>query len=383
MPSPFRFLGLAALTGALLVGSAAPALAVETSTSEIVIIPADDVFEGDLYAATVRILVEGEIQGDLVVFAADEVVIRGVVTGSVFAMAPRVQVEGRVGGSLRVAGGSLTVTGEVDGDVVAAVGSLDLGETSRVAGDVLGWALRMSSLGRVEGILEGSQRVLRLGGEAAEIDVVANRVEVVAPLRVLGDLDYRSDEEIIGLERAQVDGVVVRKTPLPPNIRIRALRLVSRLLTILVLTAGTLAVAWAWPTRTRAAMETVSTSPWRAWWRGALVLASPLAVAGLAGLLLAAVPPLTALSLGLFVAPLVVAVIGVVLVLALLAGVPAVGSLGVRVFSKLDYFGAVAAGSLLAGVAWLLPWVGWLVPVVVLPLGLGAWMVSWRSEAAD
>ena len=383
MPSPFRFLGLAALTGALLVGSAAPALAVETSTSEIVIIPADDVFEGDLYAATVRILVEGEIRGDLVVFAADEVVIRGVVTGSVFAMAPRVQVEGTVGGSLRVVGKSLTVTGEVEGDVVAAMANVYLAETSRVAGDVLAWALKMSSLGRVEGILEGSQRVLRLGGEAAEIDVVANRVEVVAPLRVLGDLDYRSDEEIVGLERAQVDGVVVRKTPLPPNIRIRALRLVGRVLVILVLTSGALAVAWAWPTRTRAAMETVSTSPWRAWWRGALVLASPLVVAGLAGLLLAAVPPLTALSLALFVAPLVVAVTGVVFVLALPAGVPAVGALGVRVFSKLDYFGAVAAGSLLAGVAWLLPWVGWLVPVAVLPLGLGAWMRSWRTEAAD
>jgi uncharacterized membrane protein len=86
--------------------------------------------------------------------------------------------------------------------------------------------------------------------------------------------------------------------------------------------------------------------------------------------------------LGLFLAPLVVAVAGVVFVLALPAGVPAVGSLGMRVFSKLDYFGAVAAGSLLAGVVWLLPWVGWLVPVVVLPLGLGAWMLSWRSEAA-
>jgi hypothetical protein len=29
-----------------------------------------------------------------------------------------------------------------------------------------------------------------------------------------------------------------------------------------------------------------------------------------------------------------------------------------------------------AGVVWLLPYVGWLVPLVVLPLGLGAWLLA-------
>lgn len=382
MPSPSRLAASALLAGVLIVWLALPALAVETSTSELVLIREGTVFEDDLYAATVRAVVEGELQGDLVVFAADEVVIRGKVTGSLLAIAPTVRVEGTVEGSVRVAGGRLIVTGEVGEDVVVAATEVALSERSRVGGDVLTWTVEMSSLGRVEGALEGSQRSLYIGGEVGEVDIAVGHVDVAAPLRVLGDFDYRSDREVAHLERAQVEGTVVRQAPLPPNLRIRALRFVARLLTILVLTTGALAVAWAFPDRTRAAIDTAARSPWRAWWRGALVLASPLVVAGLAGFLLVAVPPLAALSLAVILAPVVVTMAGVIFFLAIPAGVPAVGRLGVRVFRGFDYFGAVAGGSLLAGLLWLLPFIGWTVPLVVLPAGLGSWMLSWRSEGA-
>ena len=379
MPSPFKLASLALAVGALIFSFALPALAVETSTSELVLIREDTVFEDDLYAATVRALVEGELQGDLVVFAAEEVIIRGRVTGSVLAIAPRVVVEGTVEGPLRVAGGRLIVTGQVGEDVVAASTEVALSERSRVEGDVLVWTVEMSSLGEVRGTFEGRQRSLFLGGEISEVDVSLGYGEVVAPLRVSGDLVYSSEREVARLERAEVEGTVVRKTPLPPNIRIRALRLVARLLTILVLTTGALALTWAFPARTRAAIETAARSPWRAWWRGALVLASPLVVAGLAGLLLISVPPLAALSLAVILVPVVVTMAGVVFFLAIPAGVPVVGRLGVRVFKGFDYFGAVAGGSLLAGLLWLLPFIGWTVPFVVLPMGLGSWILSWKS----
>jgi hypothetical protein len=46
-------------------------------------------------------------------------------------------------------------------------------------------------------------------------------------------------------------------------------------------------------------------------------------------------------------------------------------------------FGAIAVGSVLAGVLWMVPVVGWIVPLVILPWGLGAWILSLKSEATS
>jgi uncharacterized membrane protein len=43
-------------------------------------------------------------------------------------------------------------------------------------------------------------------------------------------------------------------------------------------------------------------------------------------------------------------------------------------------YGSILAGSALAALFWMVPLVGWLVPLVVLPTGLGAWMLSFRQE---
>jgi hypothetical protein len=43
-------------------------------------------------------------------------------------------------------------------------------------------------------------------------------------------------------------------------------------------------------------------------------------------------------------------------------------------------FGAIAVGSLLAGILWMVPLLGWIVPLVILPWGLGAWLLSFKVE---
>jgi uncharacterized membrane protein len=79
-------------------------------------------------------------------------------------------------------------------------------------------------------------------------------------------------------------------------------------------------------------------------------------------------------------APLVLATAGVVLVLTLFAGVPAVLAAGRALPREPGMFGAILAGSALAGVLWLVPIVGWIVPILVLPIGVGAWLLSFREN---
>lgn len=376
-----RPLVLAALTTCFLIGLGGTAFAAETSSSDLVIIREGDTVSDDLYATGLRVLVEGVVDGDLVAFAAEEVVISGEVTGSVLAIAPEVTVEGTVGGSLRVSGGELEVTGQVGKDVVAAVVNAELGPDSDVTGDVLAWAVDLIVGGTIGGDLEGTQRRLSLEGEVGgDVDVSVGKLIITGPLSVAGDLDYRSGVEAAGLDQATVGGAVVHKTPVPPNIRIRALGLLTRLLVVLGMTAAALMVTWGWPGRTARAGDRGAARPFKAYGRGALFTLTPLLLAGIAALVVVLAPASASLPLLAIFVPLVVVTGGIILALSLVAGAPAVLVLGRLLPGERGMFGAVALGSLLAGIVWMIPLVGWIVPLVILPWGLGAWILSFRAD---
>jgi cytoskeletal protein CcmA (bactofilin family) len=363
------------------VVSAGPALAAETASSEIVIIREGDTVAEDLYAAGVRIVIEGRVEGDLVAFAAEDVVITGEVTGSVLAIAPSVTIDGNIGESARVSSGSLTISGSIGVDLVAAALGVDLDSGSEIGGDALVWAIEMKSAGTIGAGLGGSQRTLELEGTVeGDIDVSVNRLLVSGPLRVTGDLGYRSPSEAEGLDQVSVGGVVARKTPLPPNIRVRAIGLLARFLVVLLLTSTALLVGWGWPRRTGLAGERARGQTLRAFAYGAVVVLSPLLLTGVAAVVVGLAPASASLPLLALFGPLIVATAGIVLVLSLLAGVPAVLAAGRALPGDRGMFGAILAGSILAGVVWFIPILGWIVPLVALPVGLGAWLLSFRGE---
>jgi hypothetical protein len=64
----------------------------------------------------------------------------------------------------------------------------------------------------------------------------------------------------------------------------------------------------------------------------------------------------------------------------MVAGVPAVLAIGRGLPGDRGVYGAIALGAAVAGLIWLLPYVGWLVPLVVLPLGLGAWILAFGAD---
>ena len=194
-----------------------------------------------------------------------------------------------------------------------------------------------------------------------------------------GDLGYRSPSEAEGLDQVTVGGVVVRKTPVPPNIRVRALGLLARFLVVLGLTSTALLVAWGWPQRTSLAGDRARAQTLRSFGYGALIMLSPLLLTGIGVLIASLVPASASLPLLAIFGPLVVATAGVVLVLSLVAGVPAVLALGRALPRERALFGSIVVGSVVAGLIWLVPYLGWLVPLLVLPIGLGAWMLSFRE----
>lgn len=372
------------LTALAVAGPALPALALQTSSSEFVIIREDTVFPGDLYAGSIRVIVEGTIEGDLVAFAAEEVVIDGTVTGSVTVVSPVVTVNGEVGGSVRMSGNRLTVAGEVGRDVVAAAVTVDVTPDARVEGDVLAWSWKARAAGAIGNDLAGTYRRLDIAGAVGgDVDVSVARLEVVDELEVDGDLGFRSRAEAAGLDRAEVGGVVVDKDPLPPPLRVRALWALGRFLIIVMLAVAALTTAYGWPTRTRAAVERAGHRPFRRWMKGAAILFSPLLLGAATALLLRLAPAAAAFPLLAVLLPLLLALVGLVFALSLVAGVPAVGRLGGLISKRLDPYTAILVGSVAAGALWFLPLVGWLVPLVLLPWGLGAWIATWAQPESE
>lgn len=373
---------LAAGVCAVVLALALPAVASETSNAEFVIIPEGDIFPEDLYAGAIRVVVNGTLDGDLVAFAAEDVVITGTVTGSVTAVAPSVRVEGNVEGSLRVSGNRLEIDGSVGRDVVAAVFSAGLGPDSDVGGDVLIWGRDVAALGSVGGDVQGAQRNLELAGSIdGDVDVAVSRLTVVGALNVDGDFGYRSGNEAIGLGQVTAEGTIVAKEPLPPNIRVRALTLLGRFMVFLFLSIGALTTAYGWPARTSKAVAEVGRAPIRRWLVGALIVFAPFIAVAVTVLIVGVAPAAAAFPLLLVLIPLILALFGLSFALALVAGAPVVGWLGGVMFRRFELYGAILAGSVAVGVVWYLPWLGWLVPLVVLPLGLGAWLATWRQEA--
>jgi anti-sigma factor RsiW len=356
------------LTGALvaLVVAPAPAGALETRAGGAVSVPPGARLAGTLVASGDTVTVEGAVDGDLIV-AARQVEVRGRVGGDLVVTAGTALVSGTVEGSVYALAGTLEVTGRVGRGVHGLDRTTTVTRTGRVGGDLLVVGRHLDVEGAIGGGVWLYGAAGRVAGDVAgSVEARAHRLVVEAPARIGGGL-------VAHVERAADlrvgPGVTVAgERSLTVASRGRALVAEPRVWFWLLVqffgaaAAGTVALALV-PTAFHGAVARVGD-----WWRslglGLAVLAgAPLAIA-LAALTLVGLP-LALLALALYLSGLYAAkiVVGAFLGQALLRA----GGRGVR----------ASLPSLLVGLGLLavlveLPWIGPLVHLVVLGLGLGA-----------
>jgi hypothetical protein len=371
MRSLSRALVIVGVAGWCFLG-ANPARA-ERTQSDLVIVRAGDVIEEDLYAAASRVVVEGRIEGDLYAVAFNDVTISGEVTGDVVVAASRVDLTGVVGGSVRAVSPVVTVSGSLADDLVVLAWSTGLASGATVGRDIFAWSVDADLAGRVGRRVEGWARNLIIAGEVGEaVEVGAGRLQVLESAAIAGDLIYQSATPATVAE-GTVGGSVVRRTPLPPNVRLRGLLLLVSTLTALGLGALGLALAWAWPRRVEAAAAATA-QKLRTWATGITVVLSPLMATGVLLLLVGLSPPEAGLPLALVLLPLILGLGGMVLVLAMVGVVPVAGRLGRTVVKRGSIAAAVLVGFVMLAVVYSLPVVRWVTALALIPLGIGAWV---------
>lgn len=341
--------------------------------SDVVLVDDGAVIADDLYAAGNRIVIDGRVDGDLVVAAYEEVVISGTVTGDVMGLAGAVTVTGTVGESIRVVSPRVDVSGRVGSDLMLLAWDADLAPEEAAGATVWAWATRLA--GSLQGDLEGQMRRLTLGGTVGgNVDVTVAHLRVAPGAAVGQDLGYRSSREARGIEEAEVGGAVVHRLPLAPNIRVRALLLMADVVLGLMAAVIGLLVMWALPARAERAAGGIRASWWKAWLRGLAVMAVPPAVAAAAFLFLWLAPTEAALPLLGVLAPVFLAVLGVVIALSFLApsaAFPWLGRWGNPARGPIRSF---LYGAALATVIALVPWLGWAIVGFVIPVGIGGWV---------
>jgi hypothetical protein len=372
MPFPSRTAGQA--FAVLLVWLVAlPAAAAERSSSDVVLVDEGTVITNDLYAAGNRVVIRGRVEGDLVATAFEDVLIAGTVTGDLLGVAGSVVVTGTVGESIRVVAPSIQVEGVVGGDILGLGWSMSV--PGEIAGDAVLWAWQAAVTGTLGGDLEGQTRRLSLGGEVeGNVDVTTGSLTVADGTVVGEDLGYRSARPSPNVDNAEVGGIVVHRLPLAPNVRVRALMVMAKIVLSLLAAVVGLLVIWAMPEAARRASSAIANSWWRAWLRGLAICAAPLALLVVAALLLGVAPPAAAVPLLAVAVPLFLAVAGVLLALAFAAPAAVYPWLGGWGGSDRSTVRSFLLATLAVTVVILVPWLVVVVVFVVVPIGMGAWL---------
>ncbi|HUO46322.1 MAG TPA: hypothetical protein VM470_05770 [Acidimicrobiia bacterium] len=364
---------LAILTIAAGISLIPTAASAERTQSDLVIVRPEDVVSEDLYAAGNAIRIEGRVEGDLYAVAFNDVTISGEVTGDVVVAADRLEVTGTVGGSVRGVATTVVVGGSVGDDVLVAAWSTLLESTGVVERDLLSWSSRVGVDGRIGRNLEGQARTITMAGTVeGAMEVIVGELSLTEDAMVGGDLIYQSESEA-ELSGAEIGGSIIQRTALPPNVRLRGLRLLTFFLAFLGIAALAMAMTWVWPGRVEAAAH-VARRWVRTWLAGMGIVVSPLVAGGVLALLVALSPSEAGLPLALVLLPLVLGLGGIVVMAGVIGLVPVAGLLGRLVIRERSVAAAVLAGLLGLMVLFLIPIVKWIAVVALVPLGIGAWI---------
>ena len=334
-----------------------------------VTVPGGEVREGDLYAASESIRLDGRLAGDLVA-AAQRVRVDGRVDGDLFAAARTVDLRGAVGDSTRVGGEQVTVNAAIDGDLIAGANRLRILDGAVITGGLAAAASSVELDGVVdENLYAAAGEIIVRGTIRGDANVIADRLDLEPGARIEGDLDYRTRIPLSAEAAARVGGEVRYEEPVDDE-------------------DGGGALFWSWRT-------------------GAAMFAGLLAVAlfrRLMGQLVSTVAGEPTLGALLGFGAFLIVPVGAAVVMVTLVGLP-VGLIAVLLFGAAVYvaklpvavwagahlltrlgrtepspYAAMAVGVLALYLLFAIPWLGGLFWLVATCLGLGAMVLLGRRH---
>lgn len=335
---------------------------------------------GEQALAAAEVRVENATMGDL--FAAGgEVELDRVSAGDVIAAGGALRFRDIAVDDLIAAGGEVDIAGQVRDDLIAAGGRVRQGPGSAVAGYALlaGGDIRID--GRIDGNVKAAGGRIRLAGEVGgDMDLAAHRIVIEPGARIGGRLTYRASEAAEIAPDAVIAGGVERIEAGLPEVSLGAgIAIAIGVWLVAILGLGVLGAALHGmiPAMIAESVGMLGARPWAALGLGFAVLAATPVAANLLFMTIVGIP------LGLFA----LAVYGVLLVPGLFT---AAYWIGLRLGGAFGwaYQGEPVAwrilwtllGLFVLAVIVLVPVLGFLLVILALALGLGAFVLrAWHG----
>jgi len=424
-----RVLVSAALLAILALSLASPALASEGRGGDTVTIPASEVVNDDLYVTAQTVVVDGTIKGDLIVFAKT-ITINGTIEGDLIGAGQDVIVNGTVMDDVRIAGAALSIgeNAKIGSDLIGAGASLETHKGSSIGQDVVfagGQVLFSGDIVRNVNVATGGLELRGTIGGNLKADVgnpdesngaspgsyISNssvsipNVKIgltIAPAaKIGGNLEYTSDKQLsipAGVAAGKVTYTAPKvdenaPKPLTPaqealNSGLNAIRMMITLLLFGLL------LGWLFPTFIKASIEYIKTAPIPSLGGGILSIAVfclsllVLVIAMMIGAILFGVLTLGSISGAIVLIGLLAIfalIVGFVLVISFVAQI-IVSTLGgqlilARIKPELaeHKYWPLVIGVIIFAILAALPFVGWLINLIVVLFGLGAFWYLGRG----
>jgi cytoskeletal protein CcmA (bactofilin family) len=211
-----RHVRILAVSALLVISAVAPVTARaagfgQFTTAERQRLASGESFSGDAYVFAEDTRIDGVLDGDLVAWTGN-LEVNGEVIGDTIVGTWQYRLTGTARDSVRVFASSAIIGGVIEGDLVAFTGHLTVEEGARITGNLIACSGSVTIAGTVDGKLSltgGEVEIDGTVGGDAHIEVDAVRLGPGA--RILGDLTYASRKDIEMDEGAMIAGETILK----------------------------------------------------------------------------------------------------------------------------------------------------------------------------
>lgn len=184
-----------------------------------IVLLADQIHEGDYFAAGDNVNIMGTVNGDAYA-AAGNVIVQGVINGDLLTAGGTVTISGDIQGDIRTAGGTIILSGaSVGGNVTALGGTITIDSSSVIQGSLVSAGGNLQILAPVgRGATIGAGSVVLGNSVGGNILAGVGEMTLSQNAIINGDLTYYSESEATIAAGATVSGKITQQ--IPPNTRV-------------------------------------------------------------------------------------------------------------------------------------------------------------------
>lgn len=216
--------------------------------SEMVILPAGTVVEGDYFAFGNSVEISGKVTGDVYV-CAGQLFVDGEVGGDILGICASAQIAGHVDGNIRAVCGQIIFSGTVGHNVSLATASAELTSLARIGGNLVSVTGNIdlnTPIGGEATIVASSLRSTSFIGKSLRAWV--SQMRITSKAHIVGDVDYQSNNLASIDPQAIIGGTVTHHPSFVHQVLhggwVQKILIGSKVVTALMNFLYTLAVGW-------------------------------------------------------------------------------------------------------------------------------------------